>query len=127
MNNERPISAILEDILGDLQGIVRAEILLAKTELREEGRDALHAGKGMGAGTLCLYCGMLLFLAGAVAVLSLYMAVWAAAFLLAAVFVTGGAILIQVSRKRLRDVHLAPRRAIENLKENLRWVRQQTR
>jgi len=127
MNNERPISAILEDILGDLQGIVRAEILLAKTELREEGRAAVHAGKGMGVGALCLYCAMLLFLAGVVALLSLYVAVWAAAFIVAAVLGAAGATLLKVGRKRLDDVHLAPRRAIENLKENLRWARQQTR
>lgn len=87
----------------------------------------MHAGKGIGAGALCLYCGLLLFLVGVVALLSLYMAVWAAAFIIAAVFLLAGALLIKTGRKRLQEVHLAPRRAIENLKENLRWARQQTR
>ncbi len=36
MSSERPFSAVLKDIVGNLQDIVRSEIRLAKTEVQEE-------------------------------------------------------------------------------------------
>jgi len=127
MNTERSLSEILKDIWGDLQGIIRAEILLAKTELREEGRAAITASKGIGAGAICLYFGVLFFLVGVVALISLYVPVWAAALIVAVVLMLAGWVLMQAGKKRLEAVEFAPKRAIENIEENIRWVKQRTR
>jgi Flp pilus assembly protein TadB len=127
MNTERSLSEILKDIWGDLQRIIRAEILLAKTELREEGRAAVTAGKGIAAGAICLHFGILFLLVAVVAFTSLYVPVWAAALIVAVLLMLAGWILIQSGKKRLETVEFAPKRAIENIEENIRWVKQRTR
>ena len=36
---ERTIAEILKAILGNLQGLIRSEVLLARAEIKEEGRS----------------------------------------------------------------------------------------
>ena len=49
-SGDRSISVVLYDIVRNLQDIVRAEVRLAKTELREELAKAQSAGLLVGIG-----------------------------------------------------------------------------
>ena len=52
MAEERSISNILQDILTDLQGMVRNEVRLAKVEIREDFTRALSSGIWILAGVV---------------------------------------------------------------------------
>ena len=52
MAEERSVSDVLQDILRNLQDMVRSEIRLAKVEIREEGRRAVSSGIWIGAGAV---------------------------------------------------------------------------
>ena len=47
---ERPITAILHDIVSDIQEIIRSEIRLAKVELGEQASKAAPAAGMLAAG-----------------------------------------------------------------------------
>ena len=63
MNGDRAFSEVLQDLLRNLQELVRGEIRLAKAEVREEANLVLSAGVwlglgvagGMGSGMLLLW------------------------------------------------------------------------
>ena len=52
MNQERPISDVLQDILGNLQEMVRAEVRLARAEIRDDARQTAASAVWIAAGTI---------------------------------------------------------------------------
>ena len=126
-NEERSVSDVLRDILGNLQDIVHSEVRLAKVEFKSETSLAVKAAKPLIAGAvLFLYAGGLLLLA-LVFGLSVVFPPWVAALsvgVLAALFST---ILIGMGRTRLRHVNPKPEKTIETTKEYVPWLKDQTR
>jgi uncharacterized membrane protein YqjE len=122
-NDERSVSDVLQDIVGNLQDIVRSEISLAKAEIKTEAGKAANASKNLAAGAvLLLYAGGLILLAMVYA-LSMLLQPWLAALAVGALVSVFGAILISAGRRRMQ----APERAIKNVKENVQWLKDQTR
>ena len=81
---DRSISAVLHDIVGNIQDIVRCEIRMAKTELTEEVGKSRSAGMLVGIGALMLAFSALFLLLAAVFALSLLVPEWAAALIVGA-------------------------------------------
>ena len=126
-NDERSVTDVLQDIVGNLQDIVRSEISLAKAEIKTEAGKAAKASKILVAGALLLvYAGGLLLLA-LVYALSMVLQPWLAALMAGALVSVFGALLMSAGRRRMRVVHPAPERAIKNVKENVQWLKDQTR
>ena len=126
-NDERSVSDVLRDIFGNLQDIVRSEVRLAKAEVKTEARQTAKAGKPLIAGAaLALYAGGLLLLA-LVHGLSLVLQPWIAALSVGVLVAALAAILIATGRARLRIVHSKPERTIDSMKENVQWLKDQTR
>ena len=78
---DRPISVVLHDIVGNIQDIVRSEVLLAKTELREEVVRSRSAAILLAVGVLLLSFGAFLVLLAIVLALTGLMPGWAAALI----------------------------------------------
>jgi hypothetical protein len=76
---DRSFSELFQSIVGNVQEIVRAEVRLAKAELRRRLKTKA----------------------------------------LTAIFAAG--------MKRLREVHPAPERTVESIKENVEWAKQQVK
>jgi len=126
-NDERSVSDVLRDIFGNLQDIVRSEVQLAKVEFRTESAQAAKAGKPLIAGAvLSCYAGGLLLLA-LVYGLSLVLQPWLAALTVGMLVSVLAAILISMGRARLRMVAPKPEKTIKTMKENVQWLKDQTR
>jgi uncharacterized membrane protein YqjE len=122
---DRSIGSMIGELVGDFQDLVRGEVSLAKQELREEARAAgLGAGLMAGAAVLALvgtiFIGLTLMYG-----LALALPVWAAALIVAVIFLIGGFILFNAGKQRLQQVDPVPHRTIESLKEDTEWVKQQ--
>ena len=118
----RPISQVLQDVVGNIQEIIRSEFHLAKAEMKVEGAKAAKgAGVLAAGGILALYAGGFLLLS-IVYALSTILAPWQAALLVAVIVGLGAAIMISAGRSKLKEVHPAPQRTIENVKENIEWA-----
>lgn len=126
-NDDRSVADVLQDIFGNLQEIIRSEVRLAKVEFKAEAGQTATAGKSLLAGAvLGLYAGGLLLLA-MVYGLSLVLPPWGAALAVGAVVSVLAAILIGIGKARLRVVHPKAGKTIETLKENVQWLKDQTR
>jgi len=125
-NGNRPISAVLHDIVGNIQHIVRSEMRLAKTELREELRKSASAGVMLGVGVVGLMFSVLFVLLAAVYALSLVVPSWMAALIVGAGLGLIAAVCVAIGISRFKRVRAAPK-TTATVKENVEWAKQLTR
>jgi uncharacterized membrane protein YqjE len=122
---ERPMTEVLKDIVTNVQEMVRSEVRLARVELREEASKTARAGAMLAAG------GVLGIIAGVFALvffaqlLAMVMPDWAATLVITLVVGITAAVLISKGRSRLHVP--TPEKTIENVKENVEWMKNQTK
>jgi uncharacterized membrane protein YqjE len=126
-NEDRKFSNIVEDIIGNVQTIIRSEVRLAKTEVQEE---SIKAGKAAGiaisGALLALYAIGFLLLA-CIYVLEIAIAPWLATLIVTVVVGAIAAVLIGIGMKRVKRVDPRPDKTIRSIKENLEWAKNQAR
>jgi uncharacterized membrane protein YqjE len=125
--DSRSIGDITGDLLENAQELFRDEIRLAKVEIREDLKTAGRAAAILVTGILmALFAfGMLLFTA--TWALDTLLPLWAAAGIVTVVVAVLAAVLITVGRARVSEVNPKPERTVESMKENVQWIKQQTR
>ena len=124
---ERTISAVLQDLLGNFQDVVRSEVRLAKTEVREELAKTRSASVLIGAGAVgALFCSLFLLLT-AVYALSLFIPEWAAALCVAVAAGVLAVFAILAGVKRFKTINPAAPKTVASLKENIEWAKQQVK
>jgi len=123
--SERSVAGLLSDLAGETGMLVRQEIALFKTELREKlGMLGLGAG-AIAAGGLVAFSGWLVLLAAAVLGLSNLVAPWLAALIVGIVVLALGGGLLFFGKSRLDPDSLVPRRTLNSLREDEAWIREQ--
>jgi hypothetical protein len=123
---ERPISAVLTDIVRNTQEIVRGEIRLAASEVREELRSARAAAFLVLAGTAAGAFSVIFLLIAAFSALSRVMAPGAAGVCIAVPLALIALACYGMGARRLRKTQPAVK-ALASVKENLEWAKQRTR
>jgi uncharacterized membrane protein YqjE len=121
---ERSFSDVLQDIVHNLQDIIRSEVRLAKMELREDLSKTRAAALLLGIGALSGVFGIFFVLLAIVHALSYVVPDWAAALIVAFALAFGAALAVSRGVKRFKQVNAAPK-TIESLKENVEWAKQQ--
>jgi uncharacterized membrane protein YqjE len=124
---DRSPGEIVKDIVDNAQEIIRSEVRLAKAEIREESRKAMSAGISLGAGAVMALYGIGFLLAAIAGLLSLVMPWWAAALTVGALLSIGGAIGISGGIKKWKEFNPTPERTIADVKENVEWLKRQTK
>lgn len=121
--NQRSVSELFGDVARDIQNVMRAEVRLARTEFSEKARRAGRAGGMLGlagvTGGLAAAC----FVTACIAALTLVMAVWLSALVMAIVLGLVAAGAFVAGRSRLRQVDPVPQRTIETLKDDIEWAK----
>ena len=123
--NGRSVPEVLQDIVGNIQEIIRSEFRLAKAEVKEEASQAAPPLKMMvvGAGIGFYALGFLIFTL--VMGLATMVATWLAALIVGGVLALIALVLITTASKRLKQVNKVPERTIETMKENVQWAKNQ--
>ena len=113
----RSISGILQDIIHNIQEIVRAEVRLAKREVLDEVTSAKRAWLLLAVGGLSAIFAVLFLLLGSVYALSTVMPKWAAAAIVAAGLATIAAGTLGAGFSRLKQLRLPelPERIIDRM------------
>jgi len=123
--SNRSFSDVLQELVSNFQEIVRSEVRLAKLEIRDEAVKAKAAGVLLGAGVLCgLFAAFFLLLASVYALTRL-MPDWGAALTVAITMGIIAAFTVSAGMKGWKKIHPTPDKTIENVKENVEWVKQQ--
>jgi uncharacterized membrane protein YqjE len=125
-NGNRPISAVLHDIVSNLQDIVRSELRLARTEFRQEMGKSRHAAILLGIGISLLNFSVLFLLLAIVYALSLVVPAWMAALIVGAGIGLIAALCVGLGISRFKRVRAAPKTAA-SIKETVEWSKQLTR
>jgi uncharacterized membrane protein YqjE len=126
-DNGRSFASVISDIASDVQQIVRAEVRLARVELREELSKFKQGAVLMAAGAIALLMAVGVALLAAVWALALVWPLWAAALGVAAAVALLGVTLAMSGAGRIRSVHLPPQRTVETVRENIQWAKTRAR
>lgn len=124
MPNGRSIADLLQDILANVQTIIRAEVRLAKAEVRDEASKALSSAVWLLIGAVAGVCAMGFVLWTVAYALAIVLPLWAATLALAVVLAIISAVLITAGMSRLKRVDPVPRQTVDTIRENAAWVRQ---
>jgi uncharacterized membrane protein YqjE len=122
---QRSFPEVLQDIVGNLQEIVRSEFRLAKTELKEEAAKAAKPAATFGVGLVFAFYGIGFLLLAAIYGLSMVMAGWLAALLVGTTLAIVAIALMSSSGKKLKRVNPTPDKTIQSLEENVQWAKHQ--
>ena len=123
----RPVPEVLRDIVGNLQDLVRSELLLAKTELKEQAADAAKVAVTYGIGLMSGFYGVGLLLLAAVYGLTMIMSPWLAALLLGTVLAVAAIALLSSSKKQWKHLNPGRSKTIQRLEERLQWSKHQSK
>jgi len=121
---DRSLTDVLQNIVRNVQEIIRSEVRLAKTELREEAAKAKVAALWLAAGAATAMFAILFLLITIVDALTLVMPNWAAALTVGGVLALVASVLLSAGKKHLNQVHPAPERTVETIKETVEWAKQ---
>lgn len=115
--NDRPLSEVLRSVGDDLGRLIRGEITLLKTEMRENAAK-LGAGAGLfgGAGLVGLFALECLLLAVIFGLVALGLPAWASALIVGVVLAIIAGVLALTGKKTVANASLAPNETIAQIK-----------
>jgi MFS family permease len=122
------LTALVAGIVNDLQNLLRQELQLARTEVRQEwdktktAAASMAAAAGLGAVAGLLLCLMLAALLHEEAGLKW----WHSYGIVGGVLALFSLLLFAVGRAKASEVHVIPPKTAETLKEDVQWIRNQT-
>jgi hypothetical protein len=123
MAMDRSIADVFEDVVRDLQELLRAEVRLAKAELRQEARTFGSSVSSLAIAGVAAFFFFQFLLFAAVYGLATAFPLWAASLIVAGVLALVSAVLGAYGMKRLRTVHPVPPRTVATIKEDVEWIR----
>lgn len=122
---DRSLGELFSELASDTGTLVRQEVALAKTELKQ---NAARVGKQVGSlvvGGAVGYAAFLAVMAAAIIGLGQVIPVWAAALAVGAAVAAAAWWLVSGALRALREADLVPRRTVETLKEDAQWMKDQ--
>jgi uncharacterized membrane protein YqjE len=124
---DRSFSELVQDIISNVQEIVRAEVRLAKTEIVEAAARTKSAALALGAGVAVALFSALFLLLTIVYALALVVPMWAAALIVGGVLALVASVTITAGLKQFKVAGPPLERTTETVKENMEWARQHTK
>jgi len=121
------IADVLQQIVANIQGIIRSEVRLAKTEITEEATAAGKAAGMLGVGAVLGIYALGLLLLTCVYALNGPLPDWAAALIVFAVVASAAGILVKLGLDRIKQVSPKPEQTIDSIKEDVQWVKHQAK
>ena len=122
---QRSVSDVLQDIVGNLQQIIRNEFRLARVEINEKVVRAKEPAAILASGVVIGLYGFGFLLLALVYALSIVIPPWLAALLVSIVLAIGAVILVASGRNALKQVDPVPEKTVQTVKENVQWAKEQ--
>jgi uncharacterized membrane protein YqjE len=129
MSTDRPAAThsfgeVVGGLAGDVQDLVRGEILLARAELDQKFHRALLAAIWLMGGALLAFAGLVVLLQGVAFALAIVLPVWAASLIVGAIIIVIGAIFARSGLTMLSLKNLTPERTTANLEKDVKLVKE---
>jgi hypothetical protein len=128
------MSSLVSGIITDAQQLIRDEVALARQEIKEELIKARTAAMSFAIGGVVAALGVVLLSFFLVHLLhwatggtdTAGVPLWLCFLIFGVLFVGAGGALFAVAYSRVKSIHLVPRQTVETMKENVRWIKNQT-
>jgi hypothetical protein len=119
---DTPTQELINRLLQQSKELMRAEIALARAELKDDVKHEVRMVGGFSVAAVCAFCTLNLLLVSCAFALSLVMPGWAAALLVAAAVLIAGtaAGLVGWALRVKEPLH----RTLKTLKEDVQWAKQ---
>ena len=117
IERERSIGSVVQDVVGNIGRIVRAEVRLAQIEVLDAAHATIEAAKLIGGGIIVGQLALGLLLLAMVRGLETVVAPWLAALLVALGAAAVAAVFLVSGMKKLQRVRLQPSKSLESLTE----------
>jgi uncharacterized membrane protein YqjE len=118
---------LVKQLSRQASALLRQEIELAKTEMREKAVDASTGAAAFTAAAIAALLALGALTAFLILALDGAMPAWAAALCVTALWAVIAAALAVYARERLREVGTpVPEKTVETLKEDMEWLRHPT-
>jgi putative superfamily III holin-X len=127
VREERPLGELVGQLTRETRDLVRKEVHLAATEMRQKAEVAKTQAKWIGIGGALANTGLIVVAAAIVIALDALMPLFLAALIVAAAFLGAGYWFAQKGAHELSEIKPMPERALMSLKENKVWLREQLR
>ncbi len=124
-SNPEGLGSLVTGIVEDLQGIVRGEVLLAKTELKEDVSILGKAAASLVAGALIGLVGFIFLMLAVTYLINTQLEMWLSAGIVAVALLLIAGILVMSGKKAMSAASLKPDQTIDSLKEVQEWANQQ--
>jgi uncharacterized membrane protein len=125
LRQERSIGELFGQLTQDMTLLVRQEVQLARTEMTEKLSKLTTNLISVGAGGFVAYLGGLALMAAlilAVRDLANISLAWSA-LIVGGILAIIGYVMLQRGLKELKRVELAPRRSVENIKDDVQSIK----
>jgi uncharacterized membrane protein YqjE len=124
---QRSFADVVKDIIATVQELIRSEVRLAKAEFREEAGKAMAAGKMIAVGGVLALFAVGFILLTVMFALENVVANWAAALIVGVAVGVVAGVLLLTGKQRFTQVSPTPEKTIESVKENVEWMKNQTK
>lgn len=112
-------------IIQDIQNIVRGEVQLAKTEIKEDAGKLGKAIGMVGAAAFLALVGFIFLMLGVTYLLNKSLEMWISAGIVGLVLLIIGAILGVAGKNKIQEANMVPDKTIDSLKEDKEWASHQ--
>jgi uncharacterized membrane protein YqjE len=123
----RSVKQIVQDIVNHISEIIRSEVRLAKTEVRQDLMDYTRAGTFIGIAAVLMFYGLGFVLLSAVYALHQVLAPWLSALIVGVSVGIAAAVLYVAGRKKLTQASIRPDKTIQSLEDNVTWFKRRTK
>lgn len=121
---EVPLGTLLDDLRFESARFARAEVDLVRDELEDEARGLVRGATAVGVGGALLHASVFGVGAFGIALLSLWLPVWAAALIVTGIFVLAGVSFAGAGRERIKAMNI--HRTLNEIKEDREWLSRMT-
>jgi len=122
---ERSLGELFSDMTRDFSTLIRKEVELAKTELKEEASTAGKAGAMLGGAAVVGLVAFIILSMTVAFALDTFLWRWLSFLIVTVVLAAVAGVLASIGKKRLEAVNPTPETTVQTLKEDAQWLSEQ--
>lgn len=122
---DKPVGAIVHELTASVTTLMRTELELAKSEMRDSMAKMTAAGAMFGAAAVLGVFALAVLLTAGVLALSMVLQPWAAAVIVGVVLLIGAGVLAMVGRKKAANASIVPQRTLESVRTDVDVVKRE--
>lgn len=125
--NDGGMAGLVRQLTDDVTNLLTKEAQLAKAEIREAVDEAKAGVAAMGAGAAVAFSGVLSIVMGFTYALATVVPPWAAAFIVGAIALAIGYMMLAAGKKKVKPSNAVPERAINAVKDDAEMARRKAK